>query len=328
MNQRRSSGKLLASLSVCLLLVGIALATVYYQVPLRDWVRVQQFQPAAAVVALASEAGMNDHGRYMFYTGAPTLETASAFNAACGDHEHSTATLGCYTGERIYLYDIDNAELHGVEQVTAAHEMLHAAYDRLSTDEKRRVNSAIARYLPTLQADQQFVERMSVYDKLSEADRLNELHSILGTEVKQLSPELEAHYRQYFADRSVVTGLYATYSGVFATLKARADTLVGEYERLVTERNQRVSASNAEYEQLQRDMKAFEQGPRTDAALAARLNARASSFNARLSEVKSRVAVIDARLIAIKAELEGIEVHTKALSDSLDSSLAAPAGGV
>ncbi len=328
MSRHRSSGKLLASLSICLVGIGAALAVVYYQAPLRDWVRVQQFQPAAAVAVLADEAGMNDNGRYVFYTGAPTLADASSFNASCGSHERSTAVLGCYAGDRIYLYDIDNPELHGVEQVTAAHEMLHAAYDRLSTDERQRVDGMITRYLPTLQADQQFVERMKVYDKLPEADRLNELHSILGTEVKQLSPELEAYYENYFSSRSTVTGLYAAYSGVFTNLKKRADSLVAEYERLVIERNQRVSTSNAEYNQLRRDMDAFEKGPRTDAAEAARLNARADSFNARLVDVKARVATIDARLDAIKTELATIEVHTQTLNNSINSSLAAPTGGV
>ncbi len=47
------------------------------------------------------------------------------------------AILGCYnpSSRDIYIYNVTNSELDGVKEVTAAHEMLHAAWERLSESE-------------------------------------------------------------------------------------------------------------------------------------------------------------------------------------------------
>lgn len=328
MNQRRSSAKLAGTLLTCLVLVGLALGFVWYQRPITDWVRVWQFQPSAGVAAIAARAGLSDHGRFTFYTGEPVLADAATFNATCRGHERSTAVLGCYSGQRIYLYDITNDELDGIEEVTATHEMLHAAYDRLDETERSRIDGLITAYLPTLASNAAFTERMKVYKDLSEAERLDELHSIVGSEVATVSPELEAYYRQYFADRSHVVSLYSKYSGVFSQLEKQSTKLATEYNQLVRTRNQLVEASNAEYRQLMSDMSQFDNGPRTDAAQARQLNARADEFNRRLSEVKATVSNIDVRLAAIKAEIEAIALHSQELQKSINSQLAAPAGSV
>ena len=327
MSRQRSSSSLLGSLLTCLGLVLLAFVFVWYQRQVVDWVRVWQFQPSAAVAAVANRAGLSDHGRFMFYTGEPVLADAATFNASCTSHERAGPVLGCYTGQRIYVYDIENQELDGVEEVTAAHEMLHAAYDRLSEAERERVDALIAVYVPLLADNKAFTERMNVYDSLPKAEQLNELHSVLGTEVRELSPELEAYYRQYFARRAEVTGLYAKYSGVFLRLEAESAKLAAQYNRLVASRNQLVEASNTEYQELIQAMQQFDNGPRTDAELARQLNARADAFNRRLSDVKAEVARIDAQLATIKAEIEAIALHNQELNKSIDSQLA-PAGGV
>ncbi len=328
MSQRQSNAKLASSLITCLVLLLIALGGVWYQRQLLDWVRVWRFQPSAAIADVASRAALSEHGRYMFYTGEPALATATAFNASCGNHERSTAVLGCYAGQRIYLYDVTNRELDGVEEVTAAHEMLHAAYDRLSDQERERVNNLLLAYIPVLTNDTAFTERMKVYDSLPAAERLNELHSVLGTEVATLSPELEAYYKQYFTRRSEVTTLYANYSGVFTKLEAESALLAKQYNQLVVSRNQLVEASNSEYQQLIADMQQFENGPRTNAERAMQLNARATAFNSQLGAVKAQVERIDAELAALKAQIEAIALHSSELNKSINSQLAAPAGGI
>ena len=53
--------------------------------------------------------------------------------------------LGCYIlNKGIYVYDITDDRLAGVRQVTTAHEMLHAAYDRLSVKERAQVDAMTA----------------------------------------------------------------------------------------------------------------------------------------------------------------------------------------
>ena len=328
MNHPRSSGRLIITSLVCLALIASALLFVFNRVAITDWVRVQQYQPSAAIAGLATQAGMSEQGRYFFYTGEPVLEDAGQFNASCGEHEHSTAVLGCYAAQRIYLFDVQNDELSGIEEVTAAHETLHAAYERLSADEKRRVNAMITRAVPTLEQNGAFLQRMKVYDDLPEDERLNELHSVLGTEAASLPAELETYYGRYFTDRTQTTGLYAKYSGVFARLQQRSEVLAAEYNRLVAQRNALVEGANQEYRQLEADMATFERGPRTDAEQARALNARAAAYNSKLDGIRQQTATYDARLVTIKAELEQIAIHNQKLNDSIDSRIAVPAEGV
>lgn len=328
MNPRRSSGKLSITLAICLTSVLAALLFVLYQGQIFDWLKVKQYTPSSAIVSLADNSGMNEHGRFLFYTGQPELANATKFNASCGNHERSTAVLGCYVSRNIYLFDVENYELAGVEEVTAAHEMLHAAYERLSVDDKRQVDTYIENYLPTLRRDKAFTERMKVYDDLSDADRLNELHSVIGTEIKKISPDLEKYYSQYFTQRSEVVDLYENYSNVFISLEKRSKVLAAEYNQLVERRNSMVRASNREYQALEAAINAFERGPKTDKAAAEELNARADAFNAKLAQLKVDVAAIDARLEKIKQELDDISVHNQKLNESIDSQLTVPTGSV
>ena len=78
---------------------------------------------------------MTDKGRNLFYVYDPQLLDKDGFNTQCTIEEQSIV-LGCYDGSGIYLYDISDVRLEGVEEVTSAHEMLHAAYGRLSAKEK------------------------------------------------------------------------------------------------------------------------------------------------------------------------------------------------
>lgn len=327
MKHHQSSGKLLGVL-VCASLIAVALLSIIFRLQLIDWVRVTGYTPSQEVAAITEQVGFSQTGRYFFYTGEPALADSASFTASCGAHEQSTAVLGCYTNQRIYLFAVNNNELDGIEEVTAAHEMLHAAYERLSDGKRQEVDQLLSEQMNALTGDQAFQERMKVYDGLPEAEKLNELHSVLGTEVKELSAPLETYYAQYFTRRERAAALYEQYSGVFTELAARASALADQYNQLVETRNATVEASNQEYQQLTADMAAYEQGPRSDAAQARALNARADAFNARLAEVKQQIAAYDARLRAIKAEIASIEIHTKQLNDSMDSSVTAPASEV
>lgn len=328
MNRRQSSGKLAVTALVSLALLALTFAVLLNRMVIRDWVTVNQFQPSSEVAKLAVESGMNDTGKHYFYSGQPTLKDAKGFNDSCGEHERSTSVLGCYVNYQIFLFDINNSELDGIEEVTAAHEMLHAAYDRLSTSDKASVQRMIESMLPSLESDEAFTERMAAYGELSETDRFNELHSIIGTEVKDLPDDLEQYYERFFTDRSKVASYYAEYSGVFIALHQRADLLSTRYNLTVELRNQLVEASNREYQQLTADIQAFESGPKTNADEARELNRRAAEYNARLDDVKRQLAEYDQQLASIKAELDSIAIHSKKLNDSINSQVEDPAEGV
>ena len=104
---------------------------------IRDWWVLRSFSPSNEIVSLADDTGMSDQGRQKFYVSQPELNSRASFNDNCPFPDRSLV-LGCYASLRIYIFDVDDPQLEGVEEVTAAHEMLHAVYDRLSTGDRDR----------------------------------------------------------------------------------------------------------------------------------------------------------------------------------------------
>jgi hypothetical protein len=56
-------------------------------------------------------------------------------------------------------------------------------------------------------------------------EMVNELHSILGTQVAGLPPDLESYYARYFTDRTVIVALDASSSSTYYGIIARIDEL-------------------------------------------------------------------------------------------------------
>jgi hypothetical protein len=189
---------------------------------------------------------MSAQGRKLFYVNKPQLQNKSAFYKSCEEGE-TTIVLGCYKPKQgIYILDVDDQRLDGIEQVTSAHEMLHAAYERLSSNQKKEIGAKLNAFYASLK-DEQIRSKVDIYQK-SGADITNELHSILGTEVAVLSPELETYYRTYFTDRSVVTGYALKYQAVFSERKNKLielDAKLEELEAKVKENNGELDTQQA-----------------------------------------------------------------------------------
>lgn len=288
-----------------------------------DSVRLLGYTPPADIAALASKIQFTDEGQRYFYASRPEVDDKVAFNAACGNTEFHATVLGCYTNYSIYVYNVTDPRLEGVQEVTAAHETLHASYDRLSTSEKTGVNAMLQRQYDALANDASFSERFSVYNSLSQADKLNELHSIFGTEITDLSSELEDYYKQYFSDRSVVVGLYKAYQAQFDSLQAQQTALKDQIDRLKSE----IDATEAQYDTdritLNNDIRAFNQRASAGAY------SNQSDFNADRNELVTRSnsltltaqsinTKIDQYNTAIK-QYNDLAIQTQELQNSLDS---------
>lgn len=237
-----------------------------------DWWFLRQYQPSAQIVQLADQAGFNEQGRRLFYRADPEVTAERATLAQqCQIQDDTTIELGCYLStNKIYLLEIQQPELASALQVTAAHEMLHAAYDRLSPSEQDEINAELERVYATLN-DATLKERLAVYAKLDAGGQLNELHSILGTERATLSPQLERYYSRYFSDRQKVVAANTRFNQTFDGLKdeidaldrdikatkARMNTLlargqVSSYNALVPVVNAKIASYNAKVEQYNR----------------------------------------------------------------------------
>lgn len=248
----------LLSLIFSLVILAIGIWAILNRQFIIDQITVWQFKPAEEVVALSNDASMNDHGKFLFYASRPELQSAADFNSNCQTRESQSIVLGCYTDNKIFLFKVTDNRINGIKTVTAAHEMLHAAYTRLSDSERDRIDSLLKVQL-TNTTDQDILDLVALYDKIEPGERWNELHSIFGTETAQLSSELETYYKQYFTDRSQVVAAYAKYHQVFAELKLQATTLQDQ----LTPKKAVIESKTNEYKiklsQLEIDIRDFNQ---------------------------------------------------------------------
>ncbi len=239
---RRRSGGSVGSLVVLVMLlvvlIGFVLAAVNRQ-NIWDWYHLQGYQAPATVSALATQDTMTNYARKVFYVNQPEIDTATSFNKPCpNDGGEQTIVLGCYhSGQNgIFLLSVTDPLLSGVQQVTAAHEMLHAAYSRLSGSDRTKVDSWLMDYYNNGLTDTRIKATIDAYKKTEPHDVVNEMHSIFGTEVANLPPSLSQYYTRYFSNRAVVAQFAATYQGEFTsrqTAVLRDDALLASMKNQI-----------------------------------------------------------------------------------------------
>lgn len=329
MKTSRGNVAAVATLVLTGLMLTAAIWLFFNQRYAADSITVWQFRPTPAIAQLADASGMSDKGRFLFYASTPQLEGSAQFNNSCQRKEERSAILGCYRSGKIYVYDIQDERLRGVEEVTAAHEMLHAAYERLSADERTQVNQLLEKSYQELMrsGDASLQERMQYYARTEPGERDNELHSILATEVASLEPKLETYYERYFSDRAEVVRLHGLYSDKFEELntnsqqlKAQLDTLADEIDRLTNGYNDAIRALNNDIARF--NARASEPGAfATEAAFqAARsgLVARVDNEARVRADIDAKVADYDTKRQAYNATVD----ESNSLTRSLDSTLA------
>jgi uncharacterized protein YukE len=207
-----------------------------------DWWLLRNYEPPADVVQLADDTTMTDLGRRYFFVYRPQLLDRDTFWQKCSVSEASII-LGCYISRQgIYIYDVRDERLAGIRQVTAAHEMLHVAYERLSVAERQRIDELTLAHYQSLD-NERLKETVEVYRTRDPSIVANELHSILPTEVRDLPDELNQYYRQYFDDRLAVVGFSEQYVDVFE-----------EARRAVGVIDEQLQAKRADIDRLQADL--------------------------------------------------------------------------
>ncbi|HSW37256.1 MAG TPA: hypothetical protein VLG37_02705 [Candidatus Saccharimonadales bacterium] len=228
-NQQRGSqsykrpsrtAKSLVLLLIWLALVGLLLAN---RQNILDWWQLRGYQPPASVAQVAGADGLSAYARKVFYVNHPNIDEKSSFTKFCPNNggEH-TIVLGCYHSNQrgIDLLSVADPRLNGVEQVTAAHEMLHAAYDRLSSKDRQYVDGLLNDYYRHNLDDQRVKDLIGVYQRTEPNDLVNEMHSIFGTEIANLPPALEAYYQRYFLNRSQIVAFATAYKTEFTSRQA------------------------------------------------------------------------------------------------------------
>lgn len=275
-----------------------------------DWIRLRGYTPPPAVLSLASQDGMNGYARHLFYLNRPRIiSTVSSFRQECPESEN-TIVLGCYhPGENgIGIYKVQDAKLSGVEQVTAAHEVLHAAYDRLSDTDRRSLDRQLKDFYDHGLTDQRVKDEIRIYQKTEPNDVLNEMHSIFGTEVAKLPPGLESHYLRYFKDRQTVVAYGQRYQSEFsrrqAVIKRYDDQLAGLKTQIDSAESilkSKLAALDAKQSELNAERNGDPDAYNADVAVYNRL---VDEYNAGIASTKILVSQYN-RIVSLRNQVAG-----------------------
>lgn len=192
--------------------------------------------PSPEVVALADAAHLSDEGRALFYGTQPEILDAVSFAGRCTDDHLGDVgaaaperlrgeAVGCYIGgvESIVVYAPADARLYGYVVETAAHETLHAAWNRLDSGEQDQLAPLLEAELALLPADDAMHEQIagSVGDRPE--NRPTELFAYIGTQIWRdggLAPELEAAYARVVADRAALVAVHTGWQGMLDGMAA------------------------------------------------------------------------------------------------------------
>ena len=204
---------------------------------LRDQLIAYQFDAPDDILRYIDEAGLSETGALYFLTSLPKIVSGVEFDRYCTRKEPGIGVLGCYTTKdrRIYLFDVTDERLTSMEPVVAAHEMLHAAWARLSVEEKHRLADLLEEGFAALPDDHQLRDRIASYEADNPESRIPELYAILATEIRTLPDALEDHYSMYFSERSRVVDLADEVYRVFDTVTDQLRALATDLESRAAE---------------------------------------------------------------------------------------------
>ena len=286
-----------------------------------DWWRLRDFQPSARVAELAEHTTMTDEGRRLFYVHHPSLDNKLTFTQNCPSGEQ-TIVLGCYITHRsIHIYDVTDERLNGIEEVTAAHEMLHAAYDRLSSEERRQVDDMLAQTFSSL-TDKRIKSVIGTYQERDPEVVPNELHSIIGTEVKQLPAELEDYYAQYFSNRAKIVEYSEQYEAIFSAQQNSIQSLaeqINALERKLRADKQEIELREESLRSQSEELNQLRSSGQTEA-----YNAAVPGYNQQVAAYRSLVNRYNADVVRLNRLIEehnSLAVEQKELYGAIDSRL-------
>lgn len=317
----RRTGTIASSIVSAIILVFAVLLFLNRQY-VADTLIVWQFQPSEQIVTVGERSGMTEKGQFAFYASQPQIATSESFNTSCPRREQNSPILGCYTNMgRIFIYDITNEKLDGIEEVTAVHEMLHAIWYRLSDSERQRLANLLETAYKNIE-DPDLHSRMEYYQRTEPGEFANELHAILASEYPALGDELEKHYAQYF-NREVLLAHHENYRSAYRQLTNEANALQGELEGLAKSIEQRSASYREENAKLSADIGVFNQRANTGAFTSnAQFNRERATLVARTSELESMRQKVNADIEQHNAaylKYKQVATQLQSLNDSLDS---------
>ena len=241
---------------VVVMMTTILVAAFLNRTFLRDLIVGATFSESAEISSIKTNLELTGGADVVFRATKPKLLKEDQFNNICRDDDAYISILGCYVNDEISLYDIKSSELNGIVESTAAHELLHAVWKRMDDGEKNRIGELLNAVYNDELYNKELKNELSNY---SSDELLDELHSRVGTEIKNLPKELEEHYAKYFRNQDVVVKFYEKYNEIFKEIKKERDelesemqninTIIGQKAILYKEKNNSLSSRVLEFNQ-------------------------------------------------------------------------------
>ncbi|ADG76132.1 hypothetical protein Cfla_3251 [Cellulomonas flavigena DSM 20109] len=318
--------------------------------------------PTPEVEALADEMFLTDEGRDLLYVAQPELLGAEEFAGRCDRGDAGAAgetggAVGCYHSSagglqangRIVVYTPADARLRPFVVETAAHELLHAAWNELSDGEQDVATRALATVLSGVDPEDDIHEQIAGSVAGQAANRPTELFAYIGTQVWReggVDPELEALYGRFISDREALVAVHTAFETAIDTMttdlttaqqalaqrqydqgvaraQLEADTAnLAQYRSTIEQEEARLASLSSSVRSRSLLAWTWRDGTPLPEQPAAELLAKARELLARdEAELAARgeaIAAGDAEVAAETARVEGLRADLQGLFDQLD----------
>ncbi|HET9850638.1 MAG TPA: hypothetical protein VFP35_03385 [Candidatus Saccharimonadales bacterium] len=308
--------KILSVGGLLAIIVLLIMALTHLQA-IEDWQKLRGYNPPAAITELADQDTMTAYTRHVFYVNHPQIVSGVAnFRKDCPESEQ-TIVLGCYrSGQNgIFIYNVPNSQLYGIAQVTAAHEVLHAAYARLSSKDKAYVDGLLQDYYKHDLTDQRILGEIKLYKQTEPNNVVDEMHSVFGTEADNLPKPLENYYKRYFSNRSVIVNFSQNYQSEFASRinRVKADdqklaAMKAQIDALEQSLNSQLTVIQSQRAQVQSS---------NDPGQINRYNAEVTAYNNGVADLQSQISTYN----QLVDERNAIAADIASLQNSIDTRL-------
>lgn len=138
------------------------------------------------VKRVAAGAGLSLKGEYIYYKSNPQLVSANQLDKVCPREKSENIEYGCFdtSTNSIYILKIPDGRFNSIEYTTAAHEMLHAAWQSLDDQERSNLGGKLMKlYNAKSSAGKKLRTSLKRYGNIDKNLLHNELHSFVGSEI-------------------------------------------------------------------------------------------------------------------------------------------------
>ena len=306
MNSSGTKKSHLAIILTSVLLVALLIFLLINHTAVIDTFKGIGYNPTPDALAIKTSLNLTADGERIWNAAHPILASRDDFNESCESHDEAISVLGCYTGDRIYVYNVTDTKLAGIRESTSAHEFLHAVWTRLTGLEKSEL-------VPLLESTyQKHPEMQETIESYPEEERIGELYVRLATQVKDLPETLEAHYAKYFTDQDAVVAFYNSYIAPFNELKTQIEKLRKELDTLEAEITSRSATLDARLKDFDAKVDEFNRCADTAGCFTSDW-----AFSSRHAELSAEQQSINAENTAINALIDNYNQKVDTYNSSI-----------